>query len=220
MFPGCSAGEVSSSGLFSSGVRPGPDQTLVEDRENPEDTCQRYPSDAEIGITAEEADVAWYTTWWGQMGIAIAGLALTLFLAWALIPPVLMQYLIKSAKRLGLAPFKFWLGLPLLRGRKVLAGAAFVFVALCAVGVYQTMQSGFGRWDKWQESSDLEAFQFKPAQYIWGTQATKPLTNQQLKQLKMSCSCTGGSHRGLPGALSLIVASVLPRLVLLSTSVL
>lgn len=162
-----------------------------------------------MGITAEEVIPAWYTTWWGIILLSLAGLVVTAFLSWGLIPPVLMSYLIKTAKRVAWSPIKFWLNLPHLRGRKVLAAMVVTFATLVGVGIYQMWQRGFARWDKWEDPTDFETFQFKPAQIIWGTQASKRLTNQQLRQLKHSCTCTGAAYRGLPGIVALTAATAL-----------
>lgn len=197
-----------SDGLFRSGVKPGPDQQFAADRLNKgADTCQRAPTEAEIGITAEEVDPVWYTTWWGISLLIISGLVVVGLLSYILIPPVLMSFLIVTAIKLSWLPYRVWMGLPTLRGNKVLLSLAVVFVALLAVGTYQMLSSGFSRWDQYKDANADVAYQFKPPQFIWGQQATKPLTNQQLRQLKDSCSCTGGTDRGLPSILVLVVAA-------------
>lgn len=197
-------------GLFQSDVRPGPDQVLAEDRPNgAADTCSRQPTDAEIGITAEEAETKWYTTWWGIILLSLAGLVVLAILAYILIPPVLMEYLLQAGARGLRFPLRLWKSLPQIRGRKVLVVLAIVFLGLVGAGMYQIQKGGFRRWDKYQDTKSDVEYQFKAPMMIWGTQATKPLTNQQLSQLKESCTCTGNaysSHRGLTGLLGIVVA--------------
>lgn len=200
---GCDASSIDQKGLFQAGVEPGPDQQLAEAETA---VCQRTPTDAEIGITVEEAETPWYKSWYGIIGMSLAGLIVIILLGYILIPPVLMSYLKVQSVRLSWFPYRFWMGIPLLRGRKVLCCMVFVFFALFAAGVYQTISKGFTRWDAWKDDRAEGEYQFQPPQFIWGTQATKPLTNQQLRQLKNSCSCTGGANRGLPSIFAVAVA--------------
>jgi hypothetical protein len=203
----CEPSSYNSEGLFKSGVTPGPDQVLAKDREDEEkDTCKIVPTDKEIGITPEEKETPWYLTWYGLGGLIIIGMIVVFVLGYLLIPPVLMEYLLNATNRLLHAPLKFWMALPLFKGNKVLGCGAFVFVILVVVGMVQTVTGGFKRWDDYKETEEIAEYQFTPPPFIWGMQAITPLTNQQLRQLKNSCSCTGGAPRGLPSLATLIAA--------------
>merc|ERR1740117_2031898 len=108
-----------------------------------------------------------------------------------------MEYLVKTGKRLCLAPLVFWLGLPKLKGKKVLVILGLIFLLLLGIGVYNTVQGGFKRWDDFKAKPDPGLYQFVPPATIWGTQAVTALKNQQLRQLQLSCTCTGGAYRGI-----------------------
>jgi len=210
LFPFCEKSSIEKLGLFNSGIEPGPDQTLAEDKKDThgqrENTCERQPTDSEIGITAEVAATVWYKTWWGILSLTVGGLVAVALFAFLLIPPVLMEYLVTSFKRLLKMPYKAWMFLPQLKGKKVLIIQIVVFLALMIVGIYNTITGGFSRWNKFKDDHKEAEYQFKPPTYIWGTQAIKPLTNQQLRQMQESCACTGDAFRDAPCFLSLLAA--------------
>jgi hypothetical protein len=199
-FTFCGRSAVKAKGLFDSGVAPGPDQVLAEDRPQNTGWCKRVPMDEEIGITVEQEPTPWYKAWWGISLMAIGGMLLLGFLFYALIPRVLRDYLKKTFWRFLRMPYSIWSNLPTMAGKMVFSGLAVVFVAAFAVGAYRIMASGMDRLK--QEKAADSQMQFVPPRYIWGTQATKPLTNTQLRQLKNSCTCTGSANRGLPAALT------------------
>merc|ERR1712046_354856 len=108
-----------------------------------------------------------------------------------------MDYLKKSAAHAAHAPLTLFMDLPHMAGRKILFLVGLVFLVLFIVGSYQTATGGFTRWDAWRELPRDASYQYKPPRSIWGQQVTTPLTNQQLRQLKDSCSCTGHAYRAL-----------------------
>jgi len=213
-FGACSDGAIDSKGLFDSGVKPGPDQKLAADRPkgksagepNAEETCQRRPTDDEIGIIRYPPAPLWYTTWWGIVILSIIGILVVLVLSFLLIPPVLMDYLIATGIRFAKAPYRAFMRLPQMRGLRVLQLLAFLFLLLLGSGVFM-MQGGFSRWDAFKDTSSDTIFQFTPVQFIWGQQVMTPLSNEQLKQLQMSCTCTGGARRGVPDVMPWLVAA-------------